>query len=396
MRMLQAPKLKRDYAWGVLDRNGLQQMTGSWEDLSARSVEENVYYTPRYAGALLDHLEDGNDIRFAAVWQDQRLVAILPFVDSTFLVSPLGATRGWQSPYTYSGTPLLDREDAAGAAASLIDVLASSNGPEWILPVLNKDGPAWKAMTLALDQKGIPWAASNNVQRATLYPGLSFEDHMRIHVPAKRRRELTRNLRRLEQLGAVRHDSYCSGEGLHDALQAFLALEAGGWKGKQGTALASRENTRRFAEQAFTGEQHNSICRADVRRLNGIPVAAGLIAFAGGTGFTVKSTYDENYRSYGAGLLLEVEVIRSFLSGGWASRLDAATAGVHVIDGLWPGRVEVADLLMSLAPRGAQARLAVLQNWHELKLDLKASMKRLPLHEFVKSIQPMLKRWAPR
>jgi hypothetical protein len=36
--------------------------------------------------------------------------------------------------------------------------------------------------------------------------------------------------------------------------------------------------------------------------------------FAGGTGFTVKCTYDEAYRSYSAGMLLETEVIRSFVA----------------------------------------------------------------------------------
>ena len=79
--------------------------------------------------------------------------------------------------------------------------------------------------------------------------------------------------------------------------------------------------------------------------------------FSGTTGFTVKGAYDEAYAGYSAGLLLEQEVIRSFLNENWASRLDAATDGSHVIDCLWPEKVEVAELTFSLASRAARQRL---------------------------------------
>jgi hypothetical protein len=99
------------------------------------------------------------------------------------------------------------------------------------------------------------------------------------------------------------------------------------------------------------------------------------MTLAGHTGFTVKCTYDEEYRSYSAGLLLELEVIRSFLSGKWLDRLDAATAGHHVIDTLWSTRVEVADLIFSLAPSNAALRLALLQKCEHSKSVLKATVK---------------------
>ena len=62
----------------------------------------------------------------------------------------------------------------------------------------------------------------------------------------------------------------------------------------------------------LSAEKGNSNCRADVLTLDGVPIAVSLIAIAGRTGFTIKSCYDEAYRSYSAGLLLEVEVIPQF------------------------------------------------------------------------------------
>jgi hypothetical protein len=159
-------------------------------------------------------------------------------------------------------------------------------------------------------------------------------------------------------------------------VSAFLKIEASGWKGKRGTALACDDKTRKFAIKAFTGEAANSICRADVLMLNDAPIAVSLITFAGRTGFSVKCSYDEAYRSYGAGLLLEIEVIRSFLSKDWASRLDSATAGTHVIDSLWPGRIEVADLMFSLSPRFPELRLSALQISEQMRRNIMAWIKR--------------------
>src|SRR5437660_8470291 len=118
---------------------------------------------------------------------------------------------------------------------------------------------------------------------------------MQSREPAGRRKSLARNRRRLEQLGKVGHEVHCFGQGLDDAAVAFLKIEASGWKGKRGTALACDEPSRKFAIGAFTGEQHNSICRADVLTLDGTPIAVSLITTAGRTGFAVKACYDETY-----------------------------------------------------------------------------------------------------
>src|SRR5687767_13880433 len=91
----------------MLGADALPRLVSDWEDLCTRTVEENIYYTPRYARALLDNLSD-KDVLFAVVWQDQRLVALLPVVADSFALTPLAPSRSWLTPYTYSCTPLLD------------------------------------------------------------------------------------------------------------------------------------------------------------------------------------------------------------------------------------------------------------------------------------------------
>jgi CelD/BcsL family acetyltransferase involved in cellulose biosynthesis len=335
----------------VLTADGVGELRPSWEALCARSVEDNVYYSPRYALALLGTVEKHSNVRFATVWDQKHLVALLPFTTAHFpipLIRPAG--KAWQSKYTFSCMPLLDREVAAEAAGALLDLMAETREGGWLLPTVNTAGKACRAMVAALVRRGAPWAFLDRFERATLERGCSFDEHMDRHVRPKRRRDLARNRRRLEKLGRVEHESHRFGAGLARAVSAFLRIEAAGWKGRRGTALDCDAGTRAFALSAFTGEESESICRSDMLTLDGVPIAVSLTVFAGSTGFTVKCAYDEAYSSYCAGLLLEIEMIRSFLSGGWASRLDSATAGSHAIDSLWAGRSEVADLMFSLAP----------------------------------------------
>ena len=362
----------------VLRADALSMLLPAWEDLCSRVAEDNVYYAPRYARALLESLDRDKDVGIAIVWDRETLIAFLPFTRATFGIPGIQpSARAWETKYTYSCMPLLDRVRKSEAAEALVAVLESISKGEWIVPTVNVTGEACEALVRALEQRKVPWGFSNRFSRAVLEAGSSFEEHLKRHVSANRRKGLARNRRRLEELGRVAHECHCSGEELDRAVSAFLALEASGWKGKRRTALACDERTRKFAIDAFTGEKASSICRADVLTLNGAPIAVSLIALAGRTGFTVKAAYDESYRSYAAGLLLELEVIRSFLSGNWASKLDGATAGDHVLDGLWSGRNEVADLTFSLSPRLPALRLSALQAAIRGKAQGKAGLKQL-------------------
>ena len=359
------------------DRVELPAIAAAWTGLAARSAEDNVYYAQNYVLPLLDTVEAKTPVRFITAWDGDKLMAFMPVVlNKRSIPGVLPAGRAWESDYTFGCTPLLDRDNPGRAAQGLVDALADLGGGDWSLPHLNTEGPVWQAFTAALDRRNIPWLLNRPYTRAMLTCGKSFEDHMQTYVGAKRRRELARNRRRLEGLGVVSHKSCSSGAGLEEAVETFLKLEASGWKGRCGTALACEPETADFARRAFGPAAGPKATRADLLLLDDQPIAAGLIVFSGNTGFTVKGAYDETYAQYGAGLLLEVEVIKSFLEERWAGKLDAATNGAHVIDRLWPGRTSVGELVFSFARRAPRLRIAAYQNCQKWKAETKNWVKR--------------------
>ena len=360
-----------------VDRPGLPALLPHWIGLVERNAEDNVYYAPHYAIPLLETVASNVGIRILTVWSGEILVGLFPITPNSLSFPGLiPAGQAWQTLFTFNCMPLIDRHDPLKTASALIKGLAGLRSGEWVIPEMNVDGPVWRAMIEALDAQAMPWLMLNEFDRAMLTAEGSYEDHVQRHLSSKRRRDLARNRRRLEERGQVSTETHLSGESLATAAEAFLRIEEGGWKGKRGTALASRDDTRQFALRAFNSANNNDV-RIDLLLVNGTPIAAGVIVFAGGTGFTIKNAYDEAYAGYSAGLLLEMEVLRSLLTGKWAEKLDSATNGAHVIDGLWPRRRRVADLVFSSASARGRAGLAAYRRASSIRNWTRSGLKKL-------------------
>jgi CelD/BcsL family acetyltransferase involved in cellulose biosynthesis len=343
---------------GRLNAAQLRAIEPAWLRLAENAAEENAYYAPHYAKALLDCVEQRN-VEALTVMEEGKLLALIPFVRRRYSFTTEAVNLAWQTKFTFSCPPLLAKDRPQEAAQKLVTAMTDGTVPGsiWVIPDIGVDGPAATALRAALDAKSLAYEFIGAFDRAVLDRGISFAEHMRTHVASKRRRDLARNRRRLSELGTLTY-SYCTGgRELEHALAEFLRIEAAGWKGRRGTALACQPDTLAFARQAVNSTAMSPRVRADMLSLDGKTIAVGLTIQSGRTGFTIKCTYDETYRNYGAGLLLEEDVIADFLSNDWADRLDSGTSAGHVIEGLWSGTVKIATLVICTDGVRGKARL---------------------------------------
>jgi CelD/BcsL family acetyltransferase involved in cellulose biosynthesis len=169
-------------------------------------------------------------------------------------------------------------------------------------------------------------------------------DWMRIwhrSLSKSRLKDLKRNLRRLGEQGSVAFERAVAPALIDERLEQFLALEASGWKGKARTAFLSKEKHAAFARRAFGGSAHTAGRLAiDSLLLDGRPLAISLNIVGGeNIAFTPKCAFDEHWRSYSPGLLLEYFVIQAFYEQKAFAAMDSATTMEgHVIAGLWKRR----------------------------------------------------------
>jgi Acetyltransferase (GNAT) domain len=333
-----------------LDRKAIFALGDEWERLSRNAVEENPYYGPVFMRAMLENIEKNQEIKALAVYKDATLVGFLPFIiDPWRWLRASAISRAWITPYSTLTIPLVDNQCGREVVEALVWAMDehSAAGSFWLFDNFNLEGPVAVLFDEVLRDKNLASKIFDEFDRPSLLQGATFDQHMLAQVSKKRRSSLKRNRKRLMEKGRVEMRFFTSGPGLETVVEDFLKMESAGWKGQRGTALASNASTAAFARSVFGDAGGNSITRAEVLYLDEKPIAVSLSISVGKIAFTLKCTYDEAYRPYSPGLLLEQDIIKDFLETRWAERLDSAiTTTGHVLQALWKDSIRVGDVLM--------------------------------------------------
>lgn len=179
-------------------------------------------------------------------------------------------------------------------------------------------------------------------------------------LPAKARKELRRQTNRLSDHGPLLFRSADNPVAVAAALDLYLELEGQGWKGRRGTALGSRRETRAFALDALQDLAAQGRCRIDVLEAGGRPAAMGVVLRSGPRGFFWKTAYDESLARFSPGVQLALRITERQVAEGVDWTNSCAIPGHSMIDRLWAARMIVADHLVAtdVGSRAAAFRLA--------------------------------------
>ncbi|HKF85756.1 MAG TPA: GNAT family N-acetyltransferase [Candidatus Limnocylindrales bacterium] len=133
-------------------------------------------------------------------------------------------------------------------------------------------------------------------------------------------RELRRRRRGLERTGAVELEVV--GERAHEPdelasrLDEFLRVEASGWKGERGTAIAATPATLGFYRTLATWLHARGALRLALLRHDGRAIAADFAVEAGGVHALLKTGYEPSYRSSSPGMLLREAMLKRAFERG--------------------------------------------------------------------------------
>ncbi len=171
------------------------------------------------------------------------------------------------------------------------------------------DSPVLTALRKAFQARGMLIA-----RPATGYPWIeldsSWTDPER-KLSASRRSSLRRARRKAEEIGSIEYDILSpKPEELPLLLGESLRIEAASWKGRNGSALLTDSERRRFFEKytAIAGER--GILRLCFMRVGGHPAATQIAVESGGGFWLLKVGYDETFARCSPGNLLMVETLR--------------------------------------------------------------------------------------
>ena len=305
----------------------------AWRDLARRSLEPNPFFEPDFALPAARRLGSrGVALLVRRVRGDW--LGCLP-------VQPLGRAplrllASWRHPYCFLGTPLVDANSAEETLLALVGHVGG-RGRGTLLALRGAgDDRLLSSLRAAAGECGLDAVFSSSHERATLErrpAGNYLEGHRAHH-----RRELARLRRRLSgELGGELELHDRAGE--PQAVERFLSLEASGWKGRKGTALASNPAHADFfreicGELGVQGRLQLLSLEADGR-----PVAMKCNIGAGDALFCFKIAHDEGLQRFSPGVQLEAENIDVFHAGRRERLMDScADPDNEMINRLWPDR----------------------------------------------------------
>jgi len=190
--------------------------------------------------------------------------------------------------------------------------------------------------------------AEERWQRAVLAP--SETSDAEAYLKAAMGRNYRIRSKRLAELEATGMLSLVSlrGDGALAGLEEYIALEARGWKGQAGTALANQPNGLSYFRAIVAGFAASDQIAVDQIRLDGKPIAIGLTVEADGHSMLWKTTFDEDFSRFGPGMLLNMVVTRRLFAIGQIS-LDSGMTEFSSPDLMpWSGRRDMARATLDL------------------------------------------------
>jgi CelD/BcsL family acetyltransferase involved in cellulose biosynthesis len=340
----------------------LSDIVAPWRDLAERAAEPNVFYDPGFALAAAPMF--GRNVEAILVWSadaPRRLVGLFPFeVVARRYGLRLRLMVGWTHPFAPLGTPLVDRDTRADVVAAFLDHVARDETlpKHLLLPLLSETGSVAGTLRSVLTDGGGALVRFGGHQRALLKPETGRDGYVERAIGKKRRKELRRQRHRLADAGPLIFDLATTPADVASALQDFLAVEAGGWKGRARTAIAQHAEIRHFVEAAITTLAANGQVRAARLSSQSKPIACALTLTSQDGTWGWKIAHDERFSAGSPGVQIYLDLTEALLSDPAIAFVDSCATPDHpMIDHLWRERLDMADWMVALSP-GATFSLA--------------------------------------
>jgi CelD/BcsL family acetyltransferase involved in cellulose biosynthesis len=308
----------------------------AWALLVAEAAEPNPFFEP---WLLIPALRQwGSGVTIKAWYHYGHLAGLLPVrTTANYYGHRVPHYAGWLHANAFCGAPLiLAGCEEAFWRALLADGDRTSGRSLFLhLPKLPADGPALAALDRVLAASPRAHYTAEEESRAVLAGGGTAAAYLDDAMSAKKRKELRRQRTRLAEEGTLTFDRVEGADGLAEWTDEFLALEAAGWKGAGGSALASAPDTGAFFAETLAGAAAAGRLERLALRLDGRAIAmlANFITAPGAYSF--KTAFDEDYARFSPGMLLQLENLALLERPGihWAD--SCAVEGHPMIERLW-------------------------------------------------------------
>ncbi|KQM13096.1 cellulose biosynthesis protein CelD [Novosphingobium sp. Leaf2] len=333
----------------------------AWDALTQVVSEPNPFFESWYLLPSLRHLGDAS-IHILRFEQDGKLAGLMPIVRARrYYRWPVPQLSSWLHANCFCGVPLVTRgaEAAFWRAALAWGDDHAGTGLFLHLRGIVLDGPVHAALRVVAKDQGRQVELVHAEERAMLASDLSPDAYLEASLNGKKRKELRRQANRLAEEGAVAFTRSTDDADIAPWSEAFLTLEAAGWKGKAGSALASAPGTADMFRETLAGAAARGRLERLTLTLDDRPIAMLATFLTPPGAYSYKTAFDENFARFSPGVLLQRENLKVLERSDIAWSDSCASADHPMIDHLWRERRAIGRL--SVAIGGTVRRAAFRQ-----------------------------------
>ena len=293
----------------LLRASAVEPLAPAWDELAGR-LGAPPFLRPGWIAAWWRAFGRGA-LEIRALERDGRLAGVLP------LVRRRGALRAAMNCHTPQFGLLAEDPGAASALARSL----FAGGPRRVsIASLAAADPGLGTCRRAAEEAGYRLL----VRRLQRSPYLEVDGDWEGYESGLSRNlaiDLRRSRRRLEALGELSFEAADGRERLEELLREAFAVEASGWKGRRGTAIRSRADTRRFYTEIARWAAGEGALRLFFLRLDRRAIAMYYALETAGVRHLLKGGYDPAWRRFSPGKLLMREVLAHGFATG-VSRIE--------------------------------------------------------------------------
>jgi len=303
----------------------LEKLAPEWRQLCDEGPIDQPFYRPEWLTAYLKFFEPETGLIIVSARLQGRLTAVLPFVKEKIFVKGFPVARVLAG--AHSRIP--DRFDLARSAGKVGDnsvkaiwnFLGRLEGWDIIQLPCVPEGGAAEQLVESARSSGFMTVS----EEALMSPFISLRacertlDPFSLIAAGKRRSELRRQRKKLEQTAGLRFVRIDRPQ-LKD-IERYYELELAGWKGRNGTSVASKQHVRRFYDEITRKAMESSYLVLSFLKQGDQTVSAQLDFRYRNRLFCFECAYSDAYAPYSPGYLLFSDILR-----------DCACQGLSEID----------------------------------------------------------------
>ena len=375
----------------------LAALQADWQDLSARADAANIFMHPTILRIAAESYPE-HQCRALLAWHDTDagapcLAGIWAFAISRAPQSllPVSVLTAPPMPNAYLSTPVIDRDRLDDVLDAMLKYIAADDSlPKIVaLDAMSAGIPTMQALLRVLAARGSMPCVFGRSLRPKLASDLDGKAYLEKALSSSTRKKLRQHRRRLAEKGSLQSRILTDVGSVRHAFEEFLALEAAGWKGRQGTALFSHEADAHFARTMIAALAAQGEVAVHTLALDERPVSMQIVLRAGSAAFTWKTAYDEALHDVSPGMLLLEDYTAALLADAGVSYVDSCAFDDTGYMAAWTERAAIAQVWFD-ARRGGSLVFTILTRLQKAYLALRRGAKAI-----YHNLRQRKARWRP-